>query len=311
MIERPRTDPWLAARAAPSDIHGDAGDPAIQAAWDRIARQHPQLTGEAAARRDWLPSPDEAAAAVTEQARGLGAPLAGATPALPDHAFPSGELLPWAIVVAMPMDYERLAAAPSLDFDRHITEAYADLGEVVVRLAVWLRGHGWRARGHHPRGLTVASADVLLIPHAVAAGLGELGRLGLLMTRDYGPRVRLGMVTTDLPLAPTGTREWGLRHFCKFCFRCRDACPVDAIPDARSERRGTRKWVLDSHACFDYFVAHDSCGICLRDCVLNRPTVEATRRLVDAIAARYREPQWWNRKPTATPPKRATCRAAP
>lgn len=40
-----------------------------------------------------------------------------------------------------------------------------------------------------------------MIPHAHAAGLGELGKHGSLISPELGPNFRLGMVTTDLPLA--------------------------------------------------------------------------------------------------------------
>jgi len=63
---------------------------------------------------------------------------------------------------------------------------------------------GYSATANHLRHY-----DALLVPLAVDAGLGETGRLGYLMTRDYGPRVRLGAVTTDLPLIPDKPVDMG------------------------------------------------------------------------------------------------------
>ena len=40
------------------------------------------------------------------------------------------------------------------------------------------------------------------------AGLGEYGRLGLLITPEFGPRVRIGKIFTDLPLSHDEPRSF-------------------------------------------------------------------------------------------------------
>ena len=55
----------------------------------------------------------------------------------------------------------------------------------------------------------------ITIPMAVDAGLGELGRNGLLLTEKYGPRVRLCKVFTDLPLEPDEPIDLGPSIFVK------------------------------------------------------------------------------------------------
>ena len=116
-------------------------------------------------------------------------------------------------------------------------------------------------------------------PYAIKAGLGEYGRFGLLITQGYGPRVRLGKVYTDLPLAHDAPRFFGVKAFCEICRRCSDACPVKAIPGGepssqvynRSNIKGVYKWTIDPEKCFGYWAAQNSdCSICIRVCPYNK-----------------------------------------
>ena len=69
---------------------------------------------------------------------------------------------------------------------------------------------------------------------AVAAGLGELGWNGLLLTPEYGPRQRVVSIITDAPLEPTPMYEGP--PLCDRCFRCVEACPVGAISPSEVTR---------------------------------------------------------------------------
>jgi epoxyqueuosine reductase QueG len=122
----------------------------------------------------------------------------------------------------------------------------------------------------------------------VKAGLGEYGRIGLLMTPEYGPRVRIGKIFTDLPLAHDTPTRFGVREFCAVCTRCADACPVNAIPDGapsdevynRSNLVGVRKWSVDAERCFGFWARQNSdCSICVRVCPYNRDFRRPTARL--------------------------------
>ena len=118
----------------------------------------------------------------------------------------------------------------------------------------------------------------LAIPLALKAGLGEYGRHGLLITKEFGPRVRIGKIFTDLPLDPDRPHSFGVREFCDVCRRCSDACPVNAIPDGppsdevynRSNITGVKKWTVDAEPCFQFWSNQNSdCSICVRVCPYN------------------------------------------
>jgi epoxyqueuosine reductase QueG len=100
------------------------------------------------------------------------------------------------------------------------------------------------------------------------AGLGEIGRLGYLITLDFGPRVRLGAVTTDLPLEPNRPVDIGVRDFCGFCKKCAVCCPSRSIPlGDQTEVNGTLRWKLNDETCFEYWgkIGTD-CNVCMRVC---------------------------------------------
>jgi len=106
------------------------------------------------------------------------------------------------------------------------------------------------------------------------AGLGEIGRMGLLMTPDLGPRVRLGVVTTDLPLVadPAGYSA-PMLDFCRICKKCADNCPVRAIPTGdREEIDGALRWRIDQEVCYRYWcLTGTDCARCMAICPYSYP----------------------------------------
>ena len=132
----------------------------------------------------------------------------------------------------------------------------------------------------------------LVIPLAIKAGLGEYGRNQMVITEEFGPRVRFSKIFTDLPLVHDRPKRFGVSEFCAICRRCADACPVSALPlgpptDAgpnQSSIRGVKKWTADGEKCFGYWTKLKSdCAICLRVCPYNkdfsRPVMRLARRL--------------------------------
>jgi reductive dehalogenase len=103
---------------------------------------------------------------------------------------------------------------------------------------------------------------------AVDAGLGEVGRIGYLITKEFGPRLRLAAVTTDLPLVPDEPVDIGVEDFCGLCKKCAVCCPSQSIPAGdMAEVNGSLRWKLDEATCFDYWAkVGTDCGVCMRVC---------------------------------------------
>ncbi len=98
--------------------------------------------------------------------------------------------------------------------------------------------------------------------------------MGLLMTPELGPRVRIGVVTTDLPLVPdTVQREPSVIDFCTHCKKCAEVCPSRAISfDDREEVDGVLRWQINSEACFTFWCKIGTdCARCMSVCPYSHP----------------------------------------
>jgi epoxyqueuosine reductase QueG len=132
-----------------------------------------------------------------------------------------------------------------------------------MQLAYFIRNLGYEARNNMDGNYIVNTPTV-----AVDAGLGELGRMGILVTKAYGPRVRLAVVTTNLPLVTDKKNSFGLKEFCIICRQCAKACPASAIPEKNySKINGIEGWQINQEKCFEeWLVQGTDCGVCLNAC---------------------------------------------
>lgn len=178
------------------------------------------------------------------------------------------EPLPYAIVLATAMDPEPIGAAPHTPTSVETSFHYAKGAFLTTLLAQWLAAMGYRAEAEHHRRYSL-----LMVPLAVEAGLGELGRQGYLIADRFGARVRLFAVTTDMPLVPDKPVDLGAEEFCEVCLKCAEACPSDSIPmGKRTISNGIERWKLDAESCFDYWgKVGTGCSICLAICPFSRP----------------------------------------
>jgi epoxyqueuosine reductase len=191
---------------------------------------------------------------------------------------------PWVIVLAFAHDYQRLKEVPS---DETNGVGVCDVGDQYARgtrasyaLTNWIRAQGYHA---DPYPGPMAGA-LVLIPPAIAAGLGELGKHGSLISRQFGAGVRLAGVTTNMPLVTTKQDQFGADDFCKTCQACTHACPPGAISEDKQMVRGVERWYVDFDKCIPYFAESASCGICIAECPWTQP--DARPKLLAAMAAR-------------------------
>jgi epoxyqueuosine reductase len=193
---------------------------------------------------------------------------------------------PWVIVLALAHNYDRLKEVPS---DETNGVGVTDIGDQYARgtrasyaLANWIRSQGYNANAYPG---PMASA-LLLIPPAIASGLGELGKHGSIISRQFGSGVRLAGVTTDMPLIATAPDRFGADEFCGSCQICTRECPPDAIADHKQMVRGVERWYVDFDKCIPYFAEAASCGICIAVCPWTRPDVRP--KLLRTMARRLR-----------------------
>jgi reductive dehalogenase len=187
----------------------------------------------------------------------------------------------FAIVFATEMNFEMVGAAPHAPTVIESMNNYAKGAYIATQLAAYVANLGYPATANHLRHY-----DAVLVPLAVDAGLGELGRLGYLMTKEFGPRVRLAAVTTSLPLVPDKPADIGVEDFCRICKKCATCCPSQSIPMAdQTVVNGTLRWKLNEQTCFEYWgkIGTD-CNICMRVCPWSHARTFPHKLIVEMVS---------------------------
>jgi epoxyqueuosine reductase len=178
----------------------------------------------------------------------------------------------YAIAMAIEMDYSFIQTSPTGGASAATGLGYSKMAFVAGLLAQFIRGLGYRA-------IPCGNDTALSIPIAIEAGLGELGRNGLLITEKFGPRVRLCKVFTDLPLIPDEPHFFGVDDFCHKCIKCAEDCPSSAISFGekttealnKSNNPGVLKWPVNAEQCYKYWIANRTdCANCIRMCPFSK-----------------------------------------
>jgi len=140
------------------------------------------------------------------------------------------------------------------------------LGGVVARQ---IRNLGFKAKAH-----SVMDGEVLQPPLLLLSGLGEVSRIGEVILNPFlGPRLKSGVVTTDMPLAHDKPIDFGLQRFCESCNKCARECPSGAITAGpKLMFNGYEIWKSDSQKCATYRITTEGgamCGRCMKTCPWN------------------------------------------
>ena len=185
-----------------------------------------------------------------------------------------------AISIAVALDVSIISEISEGPTERYYRE-YTRVNEFLVRLCASavddLKERGYDARAIDPTIRVKGSAWKALatpLPHktvATRAGLGWIGKSALLITRRYGPAVRLVTVLTDAELrAGTPVDD----SHCGDCTKCVDCCPAKAIAGKNWAKGLERESIYDAHACrAEATIAAGRigapatiCGICINAC---------------------------------------------
>ena len=150
------------------------------------------------------------------------------------------------------------------------------LDHIALLLAKGIQERGFQAFAV-PASQTIDSDKLMgAISHKLAAslaGLGWIGKSCLLITPEYGPRVRLATILTDATLdagSPAAER-------CGECRACVDRCPVRAFTGAEFDTSQPREARFNAHLCREYVRKREEklgeglCGLCVFICPYGRP----------------------------------------
>ncbi|MHA1447531.1 MAG: reductive dehalogenase [Candidatus Heimdallarchaeaceae archaeon] len=183
------------------------------------------------------------------------------------------------IVIAVEMDLGAINTSPKWSSGIATGLGYSKMAFVRTLLSSFIRNLGYEA-------IPAGNALAISVPIAVEAGLGGYGRHGLLITKEYGPRVRVAKILTDMPLEadkPSYRFAKSVEKFCETCMTCAEKCPSASIPFDKepsykthsiSNNPGVKKWYINVDTCYLFWLENGGdCSSCISDCEYNhKPT---------------------------------------
>jgi reductive dehalogenase len=229
-------------------------------------------------------SPDLAAEFIKEMAHRYGSTLVRITKTNSDWLYDEGwrgcpddydysgmpEHWEYAIVIGVPMEWDIILSSPQASTS---SDAYNRVSAAGVRLEACIKGLGYAARAHTPN----TGYDLLVPPHAVEAGIGEVGRTGFCITAEVGGNCRMALITTNMPLVIDKPIDIGIKRFCDKCKLCAESCPSGAISMADSPDglviRGYEHWYINNGACYNFWresMGPMGCRLCVATCPYSR-----------------------------------------
>jgi epoxyqueuosine reductase QueG len=217
-------------------------------------------------------SPAQWASTVKECAHAHEGDMVGITPMRPEYVYEGYEIEePWVIIVGVTMNYDSLEQGPP-SFEN--PESGVEVGRQYNRAARACREvrNFILSQGYFAKAYQGPYASALsMMPAAIEAGFGELGKHGSLINREYGSMFRLSAVTTDMPLIADARDEFCADEFCTQCQVCSRACPPEAISTEKQMVRGVEKWYVNFDKCIPYFGEALGCAHCIAVCPWSKP----------------------------------------
>ncbi|WP_258359877.1 reductive dehalogenase [Moorella sulfitireducens (nom. illeg.)] len=178
------------------------------------------------------------------------------------------------IVLLVPMEGALAKYSPSALGAGSWGMGYSLMAEVASKMAEFIRGMGYNA-------IPMGNDTCLSVPVAIDAGLGEMGRHGLLINPELGSLLRIAKVLTDMPITPDKPIEFGAAEFCRTCMKCAKNCPSRSISMSKdpsydtfckSNNPGMKKWYVNTWSCLKFWVENgSSCGNCQIVCPYSKP----------------------------------------
>jgi len=216
----------------------------------------------------------------------FGADMVGITKIEPEHFYTHrgrpqdvwGQIVDYnathAIVFAVEMDEGMINTAPGVESGIEGVKSYVNVAMIGLWISYYIRSFGYEARTHMD-GNYLAMVQKM----AVDAGLGEIGKSGLVLTRRFGPRIRLGAVTTNLRLLTDEKDDMGVEDVCLKCMRCVEKCPSKAIPEGgRKMVDGKMEWpaIIPEKCYMVWSRMGTDCSICMAECPFNESLLKKT-----------------------------------
>ena len=216
------------------------------------------------------PTGQDVTEAIRQKARELGYSEVGFTRSDLHYVYQSRRRalrndLPHAICLALEQDYVKTQTIPSMEAEDTHFGTYFNQGPLTVELTDFIRSLGYNVQVSGPTWHYGP-----MIPMFVAAGLGQLGANGQLLSPHFGSRARLQIIYTDANVTHDEPVDYGIHRFCQECQVCVNRCPGRALTSDKVWYRGVEKNKLVFKRCRPIMARYLGCGICMKVCPIQK-----------------------------------------
>ncbi|OEC88489.1 MULTISPECIES: 4Fe-4S binding protein [Methanobacterium] len=191
---------------------------------------------------------------------------------------------PFTIVFTMEMSDEILETAPGADAKDLNDIAYVKAAILTAKLSDYLRKNGYATEIAHPMGGIVNFSAL-----GQKAGLGYIGKSGLLITPELGPRLKVSAIfvsIANLPVKEDNKNAW-IPEYCDKCSKCVKACPHEALIE-KELCCGGKEVKLIKKNCIG---CSQGCTYCIEACPFEEKGYEHVKNKFDKMNAKLKEKQ--------------------
>lgn len=169
--------------------------------------------------------------------------------------------------------------APTHTYFHHYRSVNAFIDHVTLRVVMLLQSQGYKA-------MAVPASQSINLPGydysgvfqhrtaATRAGMGWIGKNACLITEEFGPRVRLGTILTNMPARYAEPINESKCGNCEICVR---KCPPIALKGGLWDLSKSRDDLVDAKVCSQHMALHYKhigrgvvCGICVKSCPIGK-----------------------------------------
>ena len=191
------------------------------------------------------------------------------------------ESLTYAITIAVKLPdcvLKTIEERPTISYFHEYRSANALLDSITFRGARLLEKAGYNG---YPIAASQSTADdkdsyKAVFSHKTAgrlSGLGFIGKSGLFVTKEFGSKVRLATILTDMPVE---SEYPVIENGCGACDKCVKNCPAGAISGKIYVEGMDRDEFFSADKCskqmkrFNDVGRGSVCGICIKSCPYNK-----------------------------------------
>ncbi len=183
-----------------------------------------------------------------------------------------------ATVFIMEMKKSEIEQAPSKRTNKEAFRTYYELGKSVNLISEFMRKNGYNAQP-----IPAIGSNLNLSVMARDAGLGEFGKHGLIISKEFGPSVRIAAVLTDIENLPyyVSDEEAWIKNFCDSCNACVRKCPAKAIYEKPLLFEDGSESHIDCKKCALPFSKQYGCTVCIKECTFFKNNYDKVKNSYD------------------------------